>query len=197
MPGRARYTNESPLTSPPLWEEEGLSGRTGASWLPGDQSPPLPPPEVPQTLLPCGTQSPSLPPPASPWPRQLVRGRPVGLRKTCKMAICSVPPACLLKRNAQQRSYLELFFKKINKINFIDLFLAVLGLRCHVGFSLAVGSGGCLVLQRVGFSSCGSSCCRAQALGRSGVSSSGVWPQSFGHTGLVALGHGGSSRTRD
>lgn len=150
LPSRARYTNESPLTSLPQWEEEGLSGRTGASWLPGDQSPPLPLPEVPPTLLPCGTQSPSPPPPASPWPRQLLWGRPVGPQEDMKdRAIYSAPSACLLKRNAQQRSHLESFFSKdINTINLVCLVLAVLGLRCCVGFSLAVDSGVTLVLRR-------------------------------------------------
>ena len=61
---------------------------------------------------------------------------------------CCVPGSVLNTVDIKQTKFLfprnfpvELFFK-----NFTYLFLAVLGLRCCVGFSLVVASGGCSVV---------------------------------------------------
>ena len=57
----------------------------------------------------------------------------------------------------------------------IILLLAVLGLRCCVGFSLvAVSRGYSLVAVRRFLICCGFSCCRTQAIGHAGFSSSGL-----------------------
>ena len=60
---------------------------------------------------------------------------------------------------------------------FIYLFLAVLSLCCCTDSSLVAERGATLQLQRMGFSSCGFSCCRAWALGCSGFSSCSEWLQ--------------------
>ena len=60
----------------------------------------------------------------------------------------------------------------------IDLFLAVLGLRCFTGFSLVAGRGGNSSCSVQAFHCCGFSCHGARALGREGFGSCNSWDQS-------------------
>ena len=81
-------------------------------------------------------------------------------------------------------------FLKINSCRYLSL--AVMGLRCCEGFSLAAVSGG--------YSLRASSCCRAQVLGPTGFDCCGTEArglQKLWHTGLAAPWHVESSRTRD
>ena len=87
----------------------------------------------------------------------------------------------------------------------------MLGLHCCTGFSLAASSRGRQLSARgVPASHCsGFSCCTGQAQGRAGFNHCGIWAQqsqflgsraqaqSLWGTGLAALQHVGSSRTRD
>ena len=90
------------------------------------------------------------------------------------------------------------------------LFLAMLGLHCYSGFFSSWGKWGLLSSCGVWALHCGGfSCCRAQALGCTGLSSRGAWAQwlrlpgsttpaeKWCHPGLVALRRVGSSQTRD
>ena len=76
-------------------------------------------------------------------------------------------------------------FKKL-----IYLFLAVLGLCCCMQISLVMMNGGCSLVAAQGFSSQ-----RLLSLWSTGSRARGL--QKLQLSGLVALGHGGSSRTRD
>jgi len=63
----------------------------------------------------------------------------------------------------------------IINISYYYLFGAVLGLECCMGFSPVVAIGGCSPVAVHGFlTAVGFSCCRAQALGRSGFRTFGT-----------------------
>ena len=72
----------------------------------------------------------------------------------------------------------------------IYLLLAVLVLRCGVGFSLVAASGGHSPAELCGFSLGGFCCCREQGYGHRD-------PQYLWYPGLVAPSYVGSSQTRD
>jgi len=72
-------------------------------------------------------------------------------------------------------TYVENLLIMIINISYYYLFGAVLGLECCMGFSPVVAIGGCSPVAVHGFlTAVGFSCCRAQALGRSGFRTFGT-----------------------
>ena len=88
-------------------------------------------------------------------------------------------------------------FSRFLKINFIYLFLAVGSSLLRTGFSLVAASGGYSSLCCAGFPLRWLLSLRSTGSRPVGFSSCGTQAQSLWRTGLVALWHVGSSRTRD